>query len=227
MLCLFPGDLILSGFVISGALAGTLLPDIQMKKPSRFRALTLAYYVTRFTDRVSVPLMRAIYGLILRDRCGPADKRLTHSIPGIFCIFLSVAAFIVIPAVVVGYTATGIPVLAFLASLALGLGLHMVLDLCTRKGVFPFFPFSPLRIKGSIRPCDTTDHRIRDFQISGLVILAAVLVLAGPSAAGMVFPAGILGFGAFIGIMVMVSGIHPVTGRNTGDTPLAALPSSA
>jgi hypothetical protein len=226
----FPGNLIVAGFLITGALAGSILPDIQMKKPSRFRSLTLAYYLTRFTDKVSVPGMRGIYGLILRDRSGPTDKRLTHSIPGIFFIFLSVATLAVIPVVMEGNSMISIPILAFLAGLILGLGLHLVFDLCTRKGVFPFFPFSPLRIKGSIRPCDMTDHRIRNFHIAGLAILAAmvVLILMGPSAAGLVLPAGVFGSCAFNGIMIHLSGIHKATiSGEHDDTPTAALPSTS
>ncbi|MGA2917452.1 metal-dependent hydrolase [Methanoregula sp.] len=226
----FRGSLILGGLGVTGALAGSILPDTQMKKPSQLRLLTLAYNLTRFTDKVSVPVMRGIYGLILRDRFEPTDKRLTHSIPGIFFIFLSVATLLVIPAVMGGNSAIIIAVLAFLAGLTLGLGLHMVFDLCTRKGVFPFFPFSPLRIKGSIRPCDTTDHRIWDFHIVGLVILAAVvvLILAGPSTAGFVLPAGLLGSCAFIGIMILLSGIRKATtGGEHDDTPTAFLPSAS
>jgi LexA-binding, inner membrane-associated putative hydrolase len=225
----FPGNLIVAGLLLTGTLAGSILPDIQMKKPSRFRLLTLAYYLTRFTNKVSVPVMHRIYGLILRDRSGPTDKRLTHSIPGIFFIFLSVAALPVIAAVMEGNSTISIPVMAFLAGLTIGLGLHLVFDLCTRKGVFPFFPFSTLRIKGSIRPCDTGDHRIAYFHMAtGLILIGMIaLIVAGPDGAGLLVPTGLAGFFVFMGIIILCSGIRMVTPDDgeTDENPLAVRPS--
>lgn len=203
----FRGSLILGGLVVTGALAGSILPDTQMKKPSQLRWLTLAYNLTRFTDKISVPVMRGIYGLILRDRFEPTDKRLTHSIPGIFFIFLSVATLLTIPAIVSGNTTIDLLIGAFLAGFALGLSLHFVMDLCTRKGVFPFFPFSTLRIKGSIRPCDTGDRRILYFHLTCILALAVMiaLVIREPAGSYLIRTAGILGFVFCTGTMILFS----------------------
>jgi hypothetical protein len=203
----FRGNLILSGLVVTGALAGAILPDIQMKKPSRFRAIMLAYGITRFTDRLCVPLMNAVYGSLLNRSFDPKDKRLTHSLPGIAFIFLNITVILFIPAIIVENPAIDSIIGAFIGGLVLGLLLHLVLDLCTRKGISPFFPFSTYHIKGSIRPCDAGDRRIPYFHLTGIVVLAGMiaLVLYEPAGSDLIQPAGLLGFVLCTGTMILFS----------------------
>jgi hypothetical protein len=227
----FPGDLILAALVITGALAGSILPDIQMKKPSRPRSLTIAWYVTRFTAIICVPFMRMMYGPYLQGRFDPSDKRLTHSLPGIAFIFLYVALILFIPAGILGKTPASSLAGYVLGGAGLGLALHLVTDMCTRKGISPFFPFSTLRLKGSIRPCDIRNHRIAYFHMAAGLILSGMiaLIVADPDGAGLLVPAGLAGFFAFMGIMILCSGIRMVTpdGGETDENSLAARPYSS
>ena len=203
----FRGNLILSGLVVTGALAGAILPDIQMKKPSRFRAIMLVYWITRFTDRFCVPVMNAVYGSLLKRSFDPNDKRLTHSLPGMFFIFTSIAVILIIPAIVVENPAIDSITGAFLGGLVLGLLLHLVLDLCTRKGISPFYPFSTYHLKGSIRPCDAGDRRIVYFHLTCVVVLAGMIamVIYEPAGSDLSRPAGLLGFVLCTGAMILFS----------------------
>jgi len=203
----FRGNLILSGLVVTGAMAGAILPDIQMKKPSRFRAIMLAYWITRFTDRLCVPVMNAVYGSLLKRSFDPKDKRLTHSLPGIAFIFTSIAVILIIPALVVENPAIDSITGAFLGGLVLGLLLHLLLDLCTRKGISPFFPFSTYHLKGSIRPCDAGDRRIPYFHVTGIVVLAGIiaLVLYEPAGSDLIRSVGLLAFVLCTGTMLLFS----------------------
>jgi hypothetical protein len=216
----FPGDLILACLVVIGAETGAILPDIQMKKPSRVRLLTGAYYVTQISRLICVPALCAACRLFLSYEPDKTDKRLTHSLPGITCIFLSFAVILVIPARVMQNAVLNSFIPVFLGGLALGLILHLVLDLCTRKGIFPLFPFSMFRIKGSIRPCDMSDHRIRNFHVMILMILIAVMALAttGTVPPDMVITTCTGCLVAVIGWMMIVSGVQVVPDRDPGDT---------
>lgn len=203
----FQGNWIWLVIVIIAAEIGTLLPDIQMKKPSRFRSLTLAWYITRYSERICVPILLATYRVLLPTPLDKTDKRLTHSLPGIFCIFMSVAAILFIPALISGNKAIDFIVGAFLGGLALGLLLHIILDLCTRKGIFLFFPLDSFQIRGSIRPCDTGDRRILYFHLTCFLVLAGMiaLVIHEPAGSALLWPAGILGFAFCIGTMILFS----------------------
>ena len=203
----FRGNLILSGIVVTGALAGAILPDIQMKKPSRFRAIMLAYGITRFTDRLCVPVMHAVYGSFLKRSFDPKDKRLTHSLLGITFIFMSIAVILIIPAGVVKNPVIDSLIGIFIGGLVLGLLLHLVLDVCTRKGISPFFPFNTYHLKGSIRPCDAGDRRIVYFHLTCIVVLAGMiaLVIHEPAGSDLIPPAGLLGFVLCTGTMIIFS----------------------
>ncbi|MGB7788634.1 metal-dependent hydrolase [Methanoregula sp.] len=203
----FQGNLIWLGFVIIGAEMGAILPDIQMKKPSRFRSLTFAYYITRLTTRLYVPVMIAVYGSLEEKSFDPKDKRLTHSLPGITFIFLGFTAILTIPDILSGSTAIDLLIEIFLAGLALGLLLHLVLDLCTRKGISPFFPFSTYHIRGSIRPCDDGDRRILYFHFTCILVLAGMiaLVIHEPASSDLIRPVGLLGSVLCTGTMILFS----------------------
>jgi len=201
----FWGDPIITGLVITGALAGAILPDIQMKKPSRFRAIILAYWITRFTDRLCVPVMNAVYSSFLKKSFDPKDKRLTHSIPGILGIGICVSALLLVPAAILGDATVNRYAVAFTVGVLLGLFLHLVLDLCTRKGISPFFPFSTYHLRGSIRPCDTGDRRILYFHFSCVLVIAGMiaLVIHEPAGSDLIRPVGLLGFMLCSGTMVL------------------------
>ena len=57
----------------------------------------------------------------------------------------------------------------------LGLVLHLIEDMCTRKGITPLFPFSTTMVSGSIRPCDTTDRRIAQFHFYHCSVAGIIL----------------------------------------------------
>jgi membrane-bound metal-dependent hydrolase YbcI (DUF457 family) len=89
-----------------------------------------------------------------RQRAGltidPNDNRLTHSIFGIISLFLVPSAMILIPVSVLMDRAAIVISAAFLGGLPLGLILHLAEDLCTHKGISPFFPFSTRQFAGCI-----------------------------------------------------------------------------
>ena len=68
----------------------------------------------------------------------------------------------------------------FLGGCILGLILHLVADICTKKGLVPLYPFTEdYRICGSIRPCNKEDFRIRLFHlyIGGVIIICCLTCL--------------------------------------------------
>jgi hypothetical protein len=136
---IYPSDIIQLSMFAAGSCAGAVLPDIHMKKPKRTNLRTIAFYISRFTvlfcSPVLIRLCHAVNGMSL----SPSDKRLSHSVPGIFIIGSMVGG-----------------VLA-------GLAFHLIEDSCTRKGFSPLFPFSAVKISGTIRPCDKTDSRIMQY----------------------------------------------------------------
>ncbi|NMB78085.1 MAG: metal-dependent hydrolase [Methanomicrobiales archaeon] len=158
-----------------GAGIGTILPDIQMQKPKTLKARTLAWLVARFTRAVCTPLMCFLYWGTKGKNPDPDDKRLTHSVPGIACIWLTLAFAALLPCLVLyGSWVPELPV-AFLAGVLTGLILHLIQDACTRKGITPLYPFSETMVFGSIRPCDTTDRRIAQFHyyhysVTGIIL---------------------------------------------------------
>jgi membrane-bound metal-dependent hydrolase YbcI (DUF457 family) len=65
----------------------------------------------------------------------------------------------------------------FPIGVALGLVLHLVEDACTRKGITPLFPFSTIRIAGSIRPCDRADSRIAKYYFHHCSMAVVIFIL--------------------------------------------------
>jgi hypothetical protein len=115
--------------------------------------------------------------------------------------------------------------MVFLGGVILGMALHLVEDLCTRKGIWPFFPINPGTIAGSIRPCDRTDPRIAQYHLQYCMIL---LVLTGLKSQGLLPQAlflliSILGISVCLGMMVVLSEVS-VSSENTGNgsTPAPA-----
>jgi len=171
---LVPSDLVLMTVICTGACIGAILPDIQMKKPNGIHIRTVAWLVSRFTSIVFTPLLCRLYQALGERTCDPGDKRLTHSVPGILFLGAILATILLVPAFIIGSTALFLSA-AFLCGTILGLILHLVEDMCTRKGITPLFPFSTTMVSGSIRPCDTTDRRIAQFHFYHCSVAGIIL----------------------------------------------------
>lgn len=172
---LVPSDPILITVICLGACTGAILPDIQMKKPQGVQIRTIAWLVTRFSSIVCTPLICWSYHALSGQTFHPEDKRLTHSVPGILFIGAVFAAFLLLPAFLLMSSAMLFLPIALFWGIMLGMVLHLIEDLCTRKGITPLFPFSITKISGSIRPCDTTDPRIAQFHFYHCSVAGIIL----------------------------------------------------
>ena len=131
--------------------------------------------VSRFTSILVTPLLCRLYHVLMELHAyDPWDKRLTHSVPGILFLWAALAAFLLVPAFIIGGTVLYFSG-AFLCGAILGLVLHLIEDMCTRKGITPLFPFSMTMVSGSIRPCDTTDQRIAQFHFYHCSVAGIIL----------------------------------------------------
>jgi len=207
---LVPASPILILIICLGAGIGSLLPDIQMKKPQCFQIRTFAWIVTRFGSSTYTPVICRVYYVMYGLTQKPGDKRLTHSIPGILSLWAILATFRLIPSfILMGNATVGFPA-AFLGGVMMGLILHLVEDLCTKKGITPFFPFSTTRISGSIRPCNTSDRRIAQFHYYDCSVAGIIL---GFQYLGMwqgfsVIPVCLFGLSSCLGLMIWSSDIE-------------------
>ena len=204
-----PKDPFLMIIFSSGTCLGAILLDIQMKEPKKFCNLTLAWYFTRFTRTLCVPVMCSCYRLIGLG-VEPCDKRLTHSVPGIAFSAGIIAALLCCITAGTGIHSLVPVTIMFFAGLFFGMCLHMAEDLCTRKGIAPLYPFSETRVSGSIRPCNTGDRRIRQFHgqhcsvLTGFIVLTAMGVIPGT----LVPLAGIIGIAVCTGPMWYLSSLR-------------------
>ena len=205
---LVPSDLVLMTFICTGACIGAILPDIQMKKPKGVQIRTVAWLVSRFTSIIFTPLLCRLYHALGERSCDPGDKRLTHSVPGILFLWAALATILPVPAFIIGSTTLYLSA-AFLCGTILGLMLHLIEDMCTRKGITPLFPFSTTMVSGSIRPCDTTDQRIAQFHfyhcsVAGIIFGFQYL----GSWQGIVsVPLCLFGIGSCLGMMIWSSDV--------------------
>jgi hypothetical protein len=167
----FLSDPFMMGLDIAGTCIGVLLPDIQMTRPKHISIRTGAWWIVQFSRRICTPVLCRIYAYSRYPVSDPADKRLTHSLPGVLFIFACIGILIYLPAYATGSAFITGSAVAFLGGIFLGMGLHLVEDLCTRKGIFPLFPFRTWTIAGSIRPCDKTDPRIARYHIQHCTVL--------------------------------------------------------
>lgn len=207
---LVPSDPLLSLIICAGAMGGTILPDIQMKKPRGLQARTVAWAITRFSSAVCTPLICRVYRGRRGRTCDPADKRLTHSVPGILVLQATFAAFLLVPAYfLTGGTALHLPAF-LLCGTMLGLVLHLVEDLCTKKGITPLFPFSITMLSGSIRPCDTTDRRIAQYHLYDCTVACIILGFQhlGPLQGIAAVPLCLFGLGSCLAMMVWSSDVR-------------------
>jgi hypothetical protein len=192
--------------VVVGTCIGVLLPDIHMTRPKHLTFRTVAWLIVQFPRRICAPLLCQIYAYSRHPVLDSADKRLTHSLPGVLFIGACTGAFVYVPAYVTDSILAGSAAI-FLSGVLLGLGLHLTEDLCTRKGIFPFFPFSLWTVAGSIRPCDRTDPRIARYHIQHCMVLLVFFGLEsmGILAHALFLPLSITGVGICLGTMVYFS----------------------
>jgi len=205
--------------ILAGTGIGTILLDVHMKRPKTTRLLTVAWCIVQAGRRTCIPVMCRFYRIAPGIRIRTDDKRLTHSVPGIFLYFTLLAG---IAGALVLLSGNRIPlslVVAFLFGLFMGMLFHLAGDLCTRKGIAVFFPFSGTEIHGSIRPCDTSDPRIPRFHLQQASVLIVFLVFRSlaPLPAAAMIPLGLLGTCACLGSMVCQSDIRiePAGGMDT------------
>jgi hypothetical protein len=164
-------------FVTAGTCIGVLLPDIHMTRPKHFKFRSLAWLIVQFPRRIYAPLLYQIYAYMHHPVQGPGDKRLSHSLPGAFFFFACTAALLLIPVSVLKNASVTDAIFVFLAGVLLGILLHLIEDLCTRKGIFPCFPFSIATVTGTIRPCDMIDLRIGQYHIQHCAVLLTLFVI--------------------------------------------------
>jgi len=210
--------------ICAGACTGAILPDIQMKKPEGFRTRSAAWLVSRFTRIIFTPLLCRLYHALRARTCDPGDKRLTHSIPGILFLWAAFSTILLVPAFIINSTALSLSA-AFLCGTLLGLVLHLIEDMCTRKGITPLFPFSTTMVSGSIRPCDTTDQRIAQFHfyhcsVAG-IIFGFQYIESWQGAASV--PLCLFGIGSCLGMMIWSSDVtisHDAIGELADKQPI-------
>ena len=206
---LVPSDPVLITMICTGACIGAILPDIQMKKPQGFQIRTVAWMITRFSSILCTSVICWLYHALSGRTFHPGDKRLTHSVPGILFLGAIFAAFLLIPALIVMRSAALYLPAALLCGVILGMVLHLVEDLCTRKGITPLFPFSTTRISGSIRPCDTSDRRIAQFHFYHCSVAGIILgfqYLGNWQSASSV-PVCLFALGSCLGMMIWSSDV--------------------
>ena len=191
---------------------GTVLPDFHMKKPKSVKARIPAWCIAQFTLWFILPVIHRIYRFLGKN-IDPLDKKVTHSLPGIFLVWgvVSIITGVLSICDIFLTGSSGILSLTeiFLAGILLGMLLHLFEDLCTRKGLYPLYPFSTGYIYGSIRPCNTSDPRIRRYLMCNaavifLIITARILGING-------YPliiSGMLGFLICRGLMLAQSDIE-------------------
>jgi membrane-bound metal-dependent hydrolase YbcI (DUF457 family) len=211
--CFIPGSAIaefdpfLAVLVSTGCGIGLILPDIHMKRPKKNSLLTVAWGIVQAGKWICLPVMCRLYRRLLRTTCEPNDKRLTHSVLGIF-LYFSILSGIAYILVLIFKNYIPVPmVTAFLGGLLMGMLLHLAEDLCTRKGITPVYPLNNTKIAGSIRPCDVPDNRILRYHIYHGTVLFFFLVFlyAMHWSVYEMIAGGVLGVGACVGSMVFLS----------------------
>ncbi len=164
--------------IVAGVCIGAVLPDIQMKKPRRFTALFLVWFLVQVFKRTVLRIYVSLCSSICDMQPTAEDKRLTHSLPGLFFLTGLIAFGVVLLMVVFPTSSELHYVRVFSAGILVGLLFHFLEDICTKKGLSLMYPFDEdYLIYGSIRPCNTEDFRIRHFHIlTGAAITVIILL---------------------------------------------------
>lgn len=196
--------------VILGTTIGAIIPDIHMHRSKSSHIRRIPWAIAEAGRRLCIPLMQTLYRTIFGIDTHPLDKRMTHSLPGILFYFLM---FTIISEGLVLLFPSQLSLLAaigFVGGMLMGMILHLMEDMCTKKGIFPTFPFSERCVAGSIRPCNTEDPRITEFHIIFIIITGgflSIMFMMGVSATDIV-PEGIAVMVLCVGSMIYMSDIH-------------------
>jgi len=207
---IFSFDPVTAVLMIMGTAIGAILPDIHMHRLKSSRIRRIPWAIAQAGRMLCIPLIQAVYQKFFEIETDPLDKRMTHSIPGI--LFYSLV-FIIISGGLVLLFPSRIPLIAaigFAEGVILGMVLHLAEDMCTKKGIFPAYPFSERRVAGSIRPCNTEDPRITEFHILYATMAGgflSIMFMMGVPATDIV-PEGIAVMGLCIGSMIWMSDVQ-------------------
>jgi hypothetical protein len=204
------GDPMILISILAGTVAGSILPDIHMKRPGKPRLLTAAWLLAAIGRATIVPVMCLLYLFVLGIRTQPGDKRLTHSVPGIILFWILCAGPVVVISIMLDSRFISSVLLALSGGLLMGMIIHLVQDLCTRKGICPLYPFTDLIVYGSIRPCDVQDTRIPRFHIqlvsAFFLFHAAILFIVLPGSVALL--CGSLCAALCLVLMIWQSGVE-------------------
>jgi inner membrane protein len=163
--------------IATGVCTGVVIPDIQMKKPRHFKALYFAWLLIQIFKRSILSLHLLLYRKVLDLHLVADDKRLTHSLPGLFFLAGMIGCSILFVMREFPFNSPLYYLRIFLAGIIIGLILHFLEDTCTKKGLCLFYPFNETyRISGSIRPCNKNDSRIRLFHFQLMVVIIAMIL---------------------------------------------------
>jgi hypothetical protein len=168
--------------IAAGTFVGVVLPDIHMKKPHLHKGLFFPWVIVMILKKTLLQPYLWICRKLSSQNIGTEDKRLTHSLPGLFFITLVSACLICLIILVFPFSQGTYPLEIFLSGIVIGFILHFLEDICTKKGVMLLFPCNDrFRISGSIRPCERSDHRILYFHayLIGTVALLFLLYYTG------------------------------------------------
>jgi len=207
---IFSFDPVTAVLVIMGTAIGAIIPDIHMHRSKSSRIRRIPWAIARAGWMICIPLMQALYRTIFGIDTDPLDKRLTHSLPGILIYSL---VFALGTGGLVLLFPSPIPLIAaigFAGGIMMGMVLHLAEDMCTKKGIFPAFPFSERCVAGSIRPCNTEDPRITEFHILYITIAGgflSIMFMMGVPATDIV-PEGMSVMALCVGSMLYMSDIH-------------------
>jgi membrane-bound metal-dependent hydrolase YbcI (DUF457 family) len=203
-------DPFLAVLVITGCGLGLILPDIHMKRPKTSMLRMVAWWIVRAGMWICLPVMCLVYRRLLKTACEPKDKRVTHSIPGIFFCFSIFSGIAYVLCLLLKNYIPVPMVMGFLGGLLIGMFLHLAQDLCTRKGITPFYPFDAAKIAGSIRPCDVLDNRILRYHgyHGAVLFLFLVLLYSAPWTVSELSAVTVIGMSVCLASMICPSDIR-------------------
>jgi membrane-bound metal-dependent hydrolase YbcI (DUF457 family) len=214
-----PGNPWQAGIFLAGAICGSMLPDIHMKKPSRPRFLTVAYYITRFSEHACMPVMKWLSEKLLKTPVASGEKRAAHSLAGLVFIAATIGVMAIIMVVIPGHPIDPVIAGTFFFGVVLGLLLHMIADMCTKKGIAPFYPFSNIQLSGTIRPCNPDDWRIAGYHAGLCIVLIVLVTLTNGGYPGTIrIMAAFIGLVACIGAMLYCSHVRVTRGESSSGT---------
>ena len=211
----------------AGTLVGVIIPDIHIKKPVKAKELIIPYYIIRLARCFLLPPALQVLRLCNRGSFEKNDKRITHSLFGIISaailLYLYAYAVSLIICILPQINAASIAfctqtVFCVYFGLITGILLHAAEDVCTKKGLFLFFPFCNTNISGCIRPCKDT-KRIIAYASGYIALMLAVIIL---TASGITKESGIESYvQTAVPILIIlitlltfaVSDIHIVAGK--------------